>query len=83
MISILSLNTERKLRRLLSPAMYRYDVLPDRLIAYVWPRASGTRFDFKFHLRYGINAKTPPSILYDYYNPDAQVTVKPVRFKAK
>ena len=63
--------------------LYRYDVLPDRLIAYVWPRAGGTRLDFKFHLRYGINAKTPPSILYDYYNPDAQVTVKPVRFRAK
>jgi uncharacterized protein YfaS (alpha-2-macroglobulin family) len=63
--------------------LYRYDVLPDRLVAYIWPRAGGTRFDFKFHLRYGINAQTPPSILYDYYNPDAQATVKPVRFRAR
>src|SRR5204863_835356 len=41
--------------------LYKYDVLPDRLIAYVWPRAGGTQFDFKFRLRYGIKAQTPAS----------------------
>jgi A-macroglobulin TED domain/Alpha-2-macroglobulin family/MG2 domain/Carboxypeptidase regulatory-like domain/A-macroglobulin receptor binding domain/Macroglobulin domain MG3 len=61
----------------------KYDVLPDRLIAYVWPRAGGTQFDFKFRLRYGIKAQTPASTLYDYYNPDAQITVKPVRFDVR
>ena len=44
------------------------------------PRAGGTRFDFKFRLRYGLDAQTPASIVYDYYNPEQQVTVKPVRF---
>ena len=28
----------------------------------------------------GIEAETGPSELYDYYNPDAAVKVKPVRF---
>ena len=63
--------------------LYKYDVLPDRLIAYVWPRAGGTQFDFKFRLRYGIKAQTPASTLYDYYNPDVQITVKPVRFEVQ
>jgi CD109 antigen len=58
----------------------RYEVLPDRIILYLWPRAGGTRFDFTFRVRYGINAQTPASTVYDYYNPDAQVTVKPARF---
>ncbi|HKS28109.1 MAG TPA: MG2 domain-containing protein [Pyrinomonadaceae bacterium] len=58
----------------------RYDLLPDRLIVYLWPRASEISFDFKFRPRYGINALTAPSILYDYYNPEAQATLAPVRF---
>jgi hypothetical protein len=63
--------------------LYRYDVLPDRLIVYVWPRAGGTEFNFKLRLRYGINAQTPASTLFDYYNPDAQTTVRPVRFDVR
>jgi A-macroglobulin TED domain/Alpha-2-macroglobulin family/Carboxypeptidase regulatory-like domain/MG2 domain/A-macroglobulin receptor binding domain len=58
----------------------RYDVLPDRVIVYVWPRAGGTAFDFKFRPRYGLDAHTPASKLYDYYNPDAQTTIVPTRF---
>jgi hypothetical protein len=60
--------------------LYRYDVLPDRVIAYIWPRAGGSEFDFKFRLRYGINAQTAASRLYDYYNPDAEVITRPVQF---
>jgi hypothetical protein len=61
----------------------RYDVLPDRLIVYLWPRAGGTRFAFKFKPRYGLNAQTAPSVLYDYYNPEARAVVAPVRFVVK
>jgi hypothetical protein len=57
-----------------------YDVLPDRLVVYLWPRSSTTRFQFKFRPRYGLNALTAPSQLYDYYNPEARAVVAPTRF---
>ena len=57
-----------------------YDVLPDRLVVYLWPRGGGTRFQFKFRPRYGLNALTAPSQLYDYYNPEARTVVPPTRF---
>jgi A-macroglobulin receptor binding domain/A-macroglobulin TED domain len=61
----------------------RYDVLPDRIIMYMWSKAGGTKFNFKFKPRYGINAQTPASIVYDYYNPEAQATVAPLLFSVK
>jgi len=61
----------------------QYDVLPDRIVAYLWPRAGGTRFSFKFKLRYGIRAQSAPSLLYDYYNPEARAVIAPTRFIAR
>ncbi len=61
----------------------RYDVLPDRIVVYMWSKAGGTKFNFKFKPRYGINAQTPSSIVYDYYNPEARALVSPLRFLAK
>jgi hypothetical protein len=58
----------------------RYDLLPDRLIVYVWPTAGGSRFNFSFKPRFGEQALTAPSTLYDYYNPDARVVVTPKSF---
>src|SRR5207253_8716727 len=58
----------------------RYDLLPDRLVVYLWPRAGGTDFEFKFRPRLGLNAQTAPHVLYDYYNPEARITLAPVRF---
>ncbi len=60
-----------------------YDVLPDRVIVYLWPRAGGTKFSFTFRPRYGIKAQTAPSVLYDYYNPEARVVVAPSKFIVK
>jgi hypothetical protein len=57
-----------------------YEVQPDRIVFYVWPEASGSQFEFRFRLRYGMDAMTAPSLLYDYYNPEANATVVPVRF---
>jgi hypothetical protein len=57
-----------------------YEVQTDRIVFYVWPEASGSRFEFQFYLRYGMDAMTAPSLLYDYYNPEANATVVPVRF---
>ena len=58
----------------------RYDVLPDRLVVYLWPRAGGTRFSFTFRPRLGLRAKTAPSQAYDYYNPEARAVVAPSSF---
>ena len=58
----------------------RYDMLPDRLIAYLWPRAGGTKFEFTFRPRFGLNAKSAPSVVYDYYNPEARAVLAPTKF---
>ncbi|MGB6599432.1 MAG: hypothetical protein WBE70_20105, partial [Candidatus Acidiferrum sp.] len=57
-----------------------YDVLPDRLIVYLWPHAGGTKFSFTFKPRFGLKALSAPSILYDYYNPEAHAIVEPTLF---
>jgi hypothetical protein len=57
-----------------------YNVLPDKLLVYLWPRARGTKFSFTFKPRFGVRALSAPSILYDYYNPEAQATVAPTPF---
>ena len=58
----------------------RYDVLPDRIVFYVWPKAGGTEFSFSFRPRFRMEANTTPSLLYDYYNPEARSVVMPVKF---
>jgi uncharacterized protein YfaS (alpha-2-macroglobulin family) len=58
----------------------QYDVLPDRVILYLWPRAGGTRVEFKFKPRFGVKALSAASVLYDYYNPEARAVVAPAKF---
>lgn len=60
-----------------------YAILPDRIVIYMWSKASGTKFNFKFKPRYGINAQTPASCVYDYYNPEAKAVGAPLRFAVK
>lgn len=60
-----------------------YDVLPDRVVVYLWPRNGGVTFNFKFRPRLGMNAKTAPSSVYDYYNPDSRAVVAPATFKVR
>jgi hypothetical protein len=57
-----------------------FDILPDRIIAYVWPRAGGTIFSLSFTTRMAVDAQAAPHTLFDYYNPDASVTIAPDRF---
>lgn len=64
-------------------SLSRYDVLPDRIIFYMWSKPGGMRINFKFRPRYGINANTPASVIYDYYNEEAKATVAPLRFEVK
>ena len=61
----------------------QYDVLTDRIVVYLWPQTGGTKFSFKFKLRYGIKAQSAPSLLYDYYNPEAKAVIAPTRFVVK
>lgn len=61
----------------------RYDILPDRIVVYLWAKTGGNKFNFSFRPRYGINAQTPASIAYDYYNPEAQATLAPLKFVVK
>ncbi len=58
----------------------QYDILPDRVVLYLWPRAGGVKFSFGFKFRYGMKALSAPSVLYDYYNPEAHAEIEPVRF---
>jgi uncharacterized protein YfaS (alpha-2-macroglobulin family) len=57
-----------------------YDILPDRLVVYVWPSAGGSKFQFNFKPRFSEKAKSAPSVLYDYYNPDARTVLAPTLF---
>jgi len=61
----------------------KYDILPDRIVVYMWAKAGGTNFKFKFKPRYGINAQTPASTVYDYYNEEARATIAPMRFEVR
>lgn len=60
-----------------------YDVLPDRVVVYLWPRNGAVKFNFKFRPRLGMNARTAPSTVYDYYNPDSRAVVAPATFKVR
>ena len=64
-------------------SLTQYDVLPDRVVVYLWPSAGGVKFDFKFRPRFGLKAKTAASIIYDYYNPDSRTVVAPSLFKVR
>jgi hypothetical protein len=60
-----------------------YEVQPERVVFYLWPSAGGIKFEFAFRPRFAINASSGPSTLYDYYNPEANATVLPVRFSVQ
>jgi hypothetical protein len=64
-------------------SLSQYDVLPDRVVVYLWPQAGGTKFEFKFRPRFGLAAESAPSLLYDYYNPEARAVVAPTKFMIK
>jgi hypothetical protein len=57
-----------------------YEVEPDHVTFYVWPRAGDVKFRFVFRSRYAMRARAAQSVLYDYYNPDARVVLAPEKF---
>lgn len=60
-----------------------FDVLPDRIVVYSWMGGAPLEFSFKFRPRFGLNAQTAPSQVYDYYNEEAKATLPPARFEVK
>ncbi len=81
-------NVERadleRLKESLGSQFSHYDILPDRLVVYLWPSKNNSlEFSFKFRGRFAINALNTRSILYDYYNPEANIIVAPLRFVIK
>jgi len=67
----------------MSPGVSGYEIQPDRVVFYLWPVAGGTSFGFDFQMRYRIEAMSAPSLVYDYYNPEANATVAPVLFTVR
>jgi hypothetical protein len=61
----------------------RYEVLPDRVVFYLWPTAGGSSFSFNLSARMPMKAKSDPSILYDYYNPEALSEISPFQWSIK
>jgi hypothetical protein len=57
-----------------------YEVAPDHVTFYVWPRAADVKFRFVFRPRYAMKARAAGSVLYDYYNPDERVVLAPEKF---
>ncbi|MCP4661493.1 MAG: hypothetical protein GY856_39315 [bacterium] len=64
-----------------NPDVNRYEVWPDRVLFYLWPRAGGTRLRFAWRPRMAMRARSAPSTLYDYYNPTARVVVAPFDYR--
>jgi hypothetical protein len=57
-----------------------FEVAPDRVTFYIWPRAADSRFHFVFRPRFAMKARAMSSVLYDYYNPDERVVIAPELF---
>ncbi len=64
-------------------AVDHYEIQPDRVIFYLWPKAGGVDFQFDLRMRMPMTAKNTTSILYDYYNPEALTEVVPVLWNMK
>jgi hypothetical protein len=52
-------------------------------VLYLWPNAGGTKLTFAFRPRFGLKARSAPSVLYDYYNPEALVALPPADFNVQ
>jgi len=57
-----------------------FEVAPDHITFYVWPRASDSNFQFVFRPRFPMEGRMAQSALYDYYNPDEAVVLVPSEF---
>lgn len=63
----------------------RYEVTPRKVIVYLMGLSSGARVSLPYRLKakFPIKAKTPPSKVYEYYNPESQFTDNPKSLTVK
>jgi hypothetical protein len=57
-----------------------FEVSPDAVTFYLWPRAADNTFSFVFRPRFVMNAKSSDSVIYDYYNPEDRTVLAPQTF---
>ena len=57
-----------------------FEVAPDAVTFYLWPRAADNTFSFVFRPRFAINAQSSGSLIYDYYNPEDRAVLAPQTF---
>jgi hypothetical protein len=60
-----------------------FEVAPDSVTVYVWPRAADNTFSFVFRPRFPLTAKSSGSVVYDYYNPDDRAILAPQLFRVR
>jgi hypothetical protein len=58
-----------------------FEIWPDRVVLYLWPRPEGTTIDFEFEPAFAGDLWSAPSSLEDYYNPEARIDLAPTRFR--
>jgi len=64
-------------------AVSHYEIRPDRVVVYLWPQAGGATFDFLWTPRFPMEAKSAPSVLYDYNNPESRAEVLPSLWRVR
>ena len=57
-----------------------FEVGPDAVTSYLWPRAADNTFSFVFRPRFVMNAQSSGSLIYDYYNPEERTVLAPQTF---
>jgi hypothetical protein len=68
---------------LASHRISKYSITPERVTFYAWPHQATTRFSFSVRPRLAMTAKTAPSLIYDYYNPDQWQAAAPLQLTVR
>ncbi|HNJ40533.1 MAG TPA: alpha-2-macroglobulin family protein, partial [Acidobacteriota bacterium] len=58
-----------------SGSIHQYELQPGRVIFYLNSWNHQAQFTFSFSLKFPLTAQSMPFMVYDYYNPEEQVTV--------
>lgn len=61
--------------------VWDYEVWADRVVVYLWPRREATSWRFLWRPRFAMRARSAPSRVYEYYNPDEEAYVAPLDFE--
>lgn len=64
-------------------AVDQYEVEPDRIVFYLWPTAGQMKFSFYFRPRLPMTARSAPTQVFDFYNPDVRAIQPPQMFTVR